>query len=129
MLKREEILQANDLVFEDVEVPEWGGTVRVRCLTAAERDAFEATILKQTQSGVRVEMSNLRAKLCAMTIVDEDGNRMFSDAEAELLGRKSASALQRIFEVAMRLSRFTQSEIDALADNLKNAPHGGSLIG
>jgi len=37
--------------------------------------------------------------------------------------------LQRIFEVAMRLSRFTQSEIDALADNLKNAPHGGSLIG
>lgn len=129
MLTREQILGANDLVFEDVEVPEWGGMVRVRCLTAAERDAFEAAIMRQTASGVQVEMTNLRAKLCAMTIVDEAGNRLFSDEDAKLLGQKSAAALQRVFDVAMRLSRFTQTEIDALAQNLKNDPRGGSPIG
>lgn len=128
LLNRDDILNASDLTFEDVEVPEWGGKVRVRCLTAAERDRFEAEILRQTAAGVQVEMHNLRAKLCGMVMVDEQGNRLFNDAEIDLLGGKSASALQRVFEVAMRLSRFTNDEIDKLAQNLKNAQPGGSPI-
>jgi len=125
MLTREEILQAQDIEYEVVEVPEWGGEVRVRAMTAAERDAFEASILRQTKSGVQVEMVNLRARLCAMTIVDEDGKRIFSDSDVAELGKKSAAALQRVFDAAMRLSKFGNEDIQNLAENLKNDQPGG----
>jgi hypothetical protein len=42
-LTRDAILQAPDLQGEDVAVPEWGGTVRVRGLSGAQRDAYEAS--------------------------------------------------------------------------------------
>lgn len=125
MLTREEILQAQDIEYEVVEVPEWGGEVRVRAMTAAERDAFEASILRQTKSGVQVEMVNLRARLCAMTIVDEDGKRIFGDSDIAELGKKSAAALQRVFDAAMRLSKFGNEDIQNLAENLKNDQPGG----
>ena len=38
LLSAAEILAADDLPTEDVEVSEWNGTVRVRALTGAERD-------------------------------------------------------------------------------------------
>jgi len=43
-LNKEQILRADDLKTEEVDVPEWGGSVRVRVLTGTERDAFESSI-------------------------------------------------------------------------------------
>jgi len=113
-LTREAILKAQDLPQEEVYVPEWGGYVRVRGLTAAERDALESTML-QTNGQVRLE--NFRARLVAMSIVDEEGNRLFSDEDVDALGRKSAAALQRVFDVAMRLSGLRAEDVEELAKN------------
>ena len=41
VLSKEQILQADDLKTETVEVPEWGGDVLLRELRGRERDAFE----------------------------------------------------------------------------------------
>jgi len=87
LLTRDAILQAQDLPTQDVEVPEWGGTVRVRALTGAERDAFEQSIVEQRGKSTRMNLQNVRAKLVALTVVDENGNRIFSDADAKLLGQ------------------------------------------
>ena len=46
-LSRDTILQREDIVTEDVEVPEWSGTVRVRGMSGVERDAFEASLIEQ----------------------------------------------------------------------------------
>ena len=46
LLSKTAILCANDLQTEDVEVPEWGGAVRVRSFTGRERDAFEASMVR-----------------------------------------------------------------------------------
>ena len=51
-LTRDAILQATDLTFEDVAVPEWGGVVRVRGLTGTERDAFEASVVGRQGSNL-----------------------------------------------------------------------------
>lgn len=117
LLTRDAILQAKDLPTEDVEVPEWGGTVRVRALTGAERDAFEQSIIEQRGKSTKMNLQNMRAKLVALTVVDEEGNRIFSDEDAKLLGQKSASALNRIFEVAQRLSGLTPADVDELTKN------------
>lgn len=117
LLTRDAILQAQDLPTEDVEVPEWGGTVRVRALTGAERDAFEQSVVEMRGKSTRMNLKNIRAKLVALTVVDEDGKRVFSDEDAELLGRKSAAALNRVFEVAQRLSGLRPEDVEELAGN------------
>lgn len=118
LLTREAILQAKDLPYEDVAVPEWGGVVRVRALTGAERDRFEASIVEQRGKGApRLNTTNIRAKLVALTVVDENGNRIFTDDDVEALGRKSAAALNRVFEVAQRLSGLTQADMEELEKN------------
>src|SRR5690606_40748699 len=100
LLSRDAILQAQDLPTERVEIPEWNGEVIVRGLTAAERDQFEQSIVETRGKDTRVNLRNIRAKLVALCVVDEEGKRLFKDEDAELLGRKSAVALNRIFEVA-----------------------------
>lgn len=117
LLGRDAILKAQDLPFEDVNCPEWGGVVRVRALTGAERDAFEQSIVEQRGRDTRMNLANLRAKLVALTVVDENGKRIFSDKDAEALGRKSAVALSRVFEVAQRLSGMRPEDVEELTGN------------
>ncbi|MFJ6659715.1 hypothetical protein ACIQNG_25680 [Streptomyces sp. NPDC091377] len=118
-LSAEQILDADDLRYEDVPVPEWGGTVRVRELSGTERDKFEAEFLGKDGRSVRTEgLEGFRARLAAASIVDEKGRRLFrSVAEAKRLGEKSAAALQRVCDVATRLSAMTEEDVQDLTGN------------
>ncbi len=89
----------------------------MRGLTGAERDAFEQSIVETRGKNTRMNLRNIRAKLVALTVVDEDGNRIFSDEDAEALGKKSAAALDRIFAVAQRLSGLRPEDVEELAGN------------
>lgn len=113
MLTRDQILAAADLPCEDVDVPEWGGTVRVRTFTGADRDAFEAAM---GEKGKR-RLVNIRARLASLTIVDENGKLVFSEDDIEMLGTKSAGALDRVFAVASRLNGLTAADAKALEGN------------
>ena len=115
LLSKSQILAAADLVTEDVAVPEWGGTVRVRAITAAERDAFETSVVGDGKG--KRNLVNLRARLVALAIVDEGGQRLFSDAEAEALGGKSGAAMDRVYAVAQRLSGLTEQDVKELEGN------------
>ncbi len=116
-LSRDEILGINDLPVEEVYVDEWKTWVRVRALTGAERDAFEQSIVETRGKNTRLNLRNIRAKLVALCCVDENGNRLFKDEDAEALGRKSAAALNRVFEVAQRLSGLRPEDVEELAGN------------
>ncbi|MEU1908105.1 hypothetical protein [Streptomyces hygroscopicus] len=118
-LSAEQILSANDLAYEDVPVPEWGGTVRVRELPGTERDKFEAQFVGKDGASIRAEgLEGFRARLAAAAIVDGDGKPLFrSAAEAKRLGEKSATALQRVVDVAMRLSGLTGQDVEDLTGN------------
>ena len=125
-LSKEAILAVNDVQFEDVSVPEWGGAVRVKSLTGSERDGLEASMIEGKGKNANVNLANLRAKLVARSIVDESGDRIFEDADIAALGRKSASALNRVYEVAQRLSGITQEDVDELTKNSEAAQSDGS---
>jgi hypothetical protein len=118
-LSAEQILDADDLAHEDVPVPEWGGTVRVRELPGTERDKFEAQFVGKDGASVRSEgLEGFRARLAAASIVDENGKQLFrSAAETKRLGEKSGRALQRVCEVATRLSQMSEADIKELTGN------------
>jgi hypothetical protein len=115
LLSKGQILDAEDLTTEDVEVPEWGGTVRVRSLTGTERDKFETDMVDK--HGKATKLGDIRARLAALCMVDAKGQRLFSDAEAHALGKKSGAALERVSSVAMRLAGLTQDDVEELAGN------------
>ena len=117
ILTRDQILQANDIITETVSVPEWGGEVLVRGLSGSQRDAFEDATLEQKGKSRRVNLANVRARLCAISIVDETGKRMFTDEDVRALGRKSAAALDRVFSAAQRLSGLSDEDVEELAKN------------
>ena len=114
VLSKEQILQADDLKRESVDTPEWDGEVLLRELRGRERDAFEEGSLDSKRN---VTMTNMRARLVAMSAIDEEGERLFTAKEATELGDKSATALNRLFEVCCRLSGITESDVDKLEKN------------
>jgi hypothetical protein len=126
-LSRDDILKADDIETEEVEVPAWGGTVLVRGLSGKERDNYESSCMQDRgkQGMVRV-LANIRAKLVVRCLVDEDGNRLFADADANALGEKSAAALDQLFDVAARLSRLSDGDIEELGKDSAPVPPAGS---
>lgn len=126
LLTRDAILGAVDLVHQDVDVPEWGGTVRVRMLTGTERDQFEASTMIRRGKKVDMNLVNIRARLVAMCVVDEKGNQMFSDADVEALAKKSSMALHRVFEAARHLNGLTEEEAWEAKENFSGGLNGDS---
>jgi hypothetical protein len=124
ILTKSEILECQDMRIKVVEVPEWGGSVRLRSLTGAERDAFEATLVKEVDGKRAPDMENLRAKLLAATIVDEDDRQIFNAYDLAALGRKSAVALDRVFAVAQRLNGMSADAVEDAVKNSDSAPEG-----
>lgn len=122
-LSREAILSADDIPTEDVPVEEWSGVVRVRALTGAERDKFEAAI---AGNGRTMNLSNLRAKFCAACMVTEAGEPLFGTADVAELGKKSAAALDRVFTVGRRLSGLSDADVEELTGESEPGLNGSS---
>lgn len=118
-LTRDEILKAEDRKHEIVSVPEWGGDVRLRTLTARERDAFEASTVETNKKGQqRQNLVNLRARLVSLCLVDADGNRLFPEtSDVHLLGDKSALALQRVFDKCTDMNGLSDSDVEEMAED------------
>ncbi|HEX7119395.1 MAG TPA: hypothetical protein VF212_11435 [Longimicrobiales bacterium] len=104
MLTREQILGMDDLPREEVFVPEWKGSVFVRALTGSERDQLERMIAKDSVS---------RASIVALCVVDERGERLFSQKDVDALSKKHGQALERIVTAALHFNALTDEAIEA----------------
>lgn len=117
LLSKDAILAAPDLTHEDVPVPEWGGEVRVRVMTGAERAEFEAGTMVVRNGRREADLRNYQARLVALCAIDEHGHRLFSEAEVESLGGKSSQALGRVFLVAQRINGLGLAAVEGAAKN------------
>lgn len=131
LLTKQAIIVAEDIPTERVPVPEWGGDVLVRGLTGSGRDEYFKSMAKRGRRGEQVaDATNATAKLIALTIIDSETDRpMFHTGEVELLGRKSAAALHRVEEAAMRLSGLTDEDMEELGKASETTPSESSTSG
>lgn len=132
-LSRDAILEAKDCDTVEVDCPEWGGSVLVRGMTGRERDQFEVSLAEDSAGNVQVQrgraggrppgrnLVNLRAKVVVRCVVDEDGQRLFTDADAVALGDKSGAAVDRVFTVAARLSGMADEDAETMAADFGEA--------
>lgn len=116
-LSREAILGASDIQIETVNVPEWGGKVRVRGLNGSTRNEYEQSLIQQSGQSAKMNMKNATAKLVSLTVVDEEDHNLFEQSDVEALGKKSGAALNRVYEVAARLSGLSDADMEELTKN------------
>jgi hypothetical protein len=120
ILNKEAILSTVPvLTKEEVYIPEWDGSVYVRVLRSGEKDALEA---KFTET----KNKNFRARLVVAVVCDEHGEKLFKEADILVLAQHSAAALEPIVEAAMRLNRWTKTDIESLEKNSENGQYEDS---
>jgi len=104
--------------MEEVNVPEWGGSVFVRVLSGTERDAYEADIFANKEN----RLENMRAKLVVRTVCDENGSLLLKPDDVARIGADSWVALDRIMKVAQRINRLTDSALEEIKGNSEPSP-------
>ena len=112
-LSKEQILAADDMGLKEVEVPEWGGNVFVRVMTVGERDSYENDWMINKSKGVE----NFRSKFLQRVLCDEKGELLFTASEIDLLAKKSARVITRIWDAAMKHNALTDGDVEELAKN------------
>jgi len=120
LLTADQILGAA-LAFTDVQVPEWGGTVRVRSMTGADREAFHESLPKTVDG--KTPLTAFQASLVASTVVDGAGKLLFTPDQVARLREVSASALERVAAEAMQLNGLG---VNAVEEEVKNSAAGQS---
>jgi len=76
-------------------------------MTGAMRDAWEQSLVAPGKK--EPDVTNIRAKLVCACVVGDDGRRLFTAADVQALGEKSAAALDRVAKVAQRLNLIHES--------------------
>lgn len=118
-LNKAAILAAGDFKLEKVSVPEWGGDVYIKTITGLDRDRFEDGYAEQ-------KMKHFRTRFLVLTLCDEKGERLFSDAETDDLGKKSSLIINRLFDKAWSLNAFTNEAVEELGNDSTVVPSDGS---
>lgn len=110
-LSRDLILGAQDIKRKVVDVPEWGGKVLIQSFNGLVRNQWLQSIDGKEGDGFTNE------RLIIASVIDEDGNLIFSDSDIEQLKQKSARAIGRI---ANEISKLNGLTADAVEDAEKN---------
>lgn len=92
---------------EDVRVPWGSGLVRVRQVTAGERDRWEAGVYGK-------DKGQIRASLVVASCVDAGGTPLFTPADLPRLASLPAYAIEPIVDAASRLNAIRPEDVDAL---------------
>lgn len=111
MSLRDKILAAEDIQSEMVEVPEWDCTIEVRGMNGADRSRILE--LAATADDGKISIGNMYVETVIASAYDpESGERIFTDADRDVLMAKSAAAIDRIAQVGMRLSAMSPEAQD-----------------
>jgi hypothetical protein len=113
--------KATKIPRERLELPELGGFVFVKGMTGGERDEFERSC-RDAKGRLR---GNTRARLAVRTVVNEDGSRVFTDDDIQTVGRIRVDVLQKIFNLAQKLSGISDADVEELGGD-SDEPEAGT---
>lgn len=100
---RSAILETVDVTSEKVTIPEWNGIeLEIRSLSGKERAAL---LQDAANNGGKIDLGKMYPDLVILSSFDPaSGERVFSLADRAAVADKNGGALERIAQVAMRLS-------------------------
>ncbi len=118
-MDRSEIL-ALPLARREVDVPEWGGPITVREITAGERGQLEA-YSAEAEEGDMEHLALLRPRLVVMATLNGEG-MMFDGADVELVAGLSPGPVGKLSNAIMEMSGLGVDSLDSAEKNLPETP-------
>lgn len=104
ILTRDQILSA-PLRTEDVEVPEWGGSVTIQELTVDQQQLIAAGVKGKADAESRANR---------LTFLEGVIEPAFKPADYEALTKRGAAAMQRVVGAILVLSGMTKAQQEAI---------------
>jgi hypothetical protein len=89
----------------------------VKGLTDRERAEWELDCLDEEGRKDLTAMESIRPRLIAKCLVDDNGLRLFSDDEYEIVAEWPASVTVKLFEVCSRLCGLDEDDKEMVAKN------------
>jgi hypothetical protein len=92
-----------------ISVPEWGGDVCLREITAGQRDQWDAW---QIENEGAARYANIRARLLVLTICDEHGVRLFADNDIAVVSGLPAMSIDRLWDASCKLVGLRPEDVE-----------------
>ena len=99
MLNRDTILAYKDYATKDIDIPEWGGQIRIRSLSLKERAE-----LFDRQSDTNLVRVQSEALIVIAAVIDENGNQVFKAEDIDVIIGKSPAVIERLSTEILTLS-------------------------
>lgn len=114
LLGKEALLSRPPLKTEDVELPEFGGSIRVRQWTGAEWDEWQVYVSKLNR-----DIRTMRAAGIAASVINDDGSLMFNmNGDIESINSSwPASAIERVWDAVRTINRIGKEELEEAEKN------------
>lgn len=111
---------------EDVPVPELGNgkVIPIWGMTPRERTIWEDKQSSLSKTMRAKHKREIRERILVECCRADDGTQLFTQTQIEQLGQRRADVVERLVNVALRLSGFTNTDLETLAKNSDEAPEG-----
>lgn len=113
LLNRNQILEAKDIKTKVIPVPEWGGDIMIKQLSAKEYNDITMNMVNIKKMAAKqlskkngdenleeaineLAIKNQKILLLIKSIVDENMKPLFSEADMELLYQKNTNVIDKI---------------------------------
>lgn len=117
ILTRDDILKKQDIESISVEVPEWGGKVLIKAMTTKQFEEMVQEAQSRAGKDGAFDFNGFRASLVAQSLVDKEGNLLFTQDDIEALGGKSNKVIQNLFAKIQEINGLTDEGIEDIAKN------------
>ncbi len=123
---RDQIINADDIEHEIIEVPVWGVSIEVRSMTGRARTRLIKTA---TDNDGQLDMETLYPDMVILCAFDpETGEQIFTQDDRDLLLSKSAGPLELIALAAMRISGMTPDAVEVAGKDLPSTEDDASSL-
>ncbi len=99
VLTKDQIIAASDRKTIMVDVPQWGGNVMLKEMSAKSRGW-----LVEQWDKKRIGVATMPTYMVALSVVDADGKQLFNIDDIESLAQKSVAAIDIISAAALKLN-------------------------
>lgn len=115
-----------DLIKKE-KVEAWGDTFWVWALTGKQRDQYESSRWIEVGKKLKLDLTNTRARLVCMTLRESDAPDsalVFTERQVNEVGELDGITLDKIFDVASRLSGLRTGDEEDAVKNSAGAMNG-----
>src|SRR5688500_17815322 len=126
-LSHEQILAAlerPDVATKEVHVPELGGEVRIREMSAAVRNRFEAVGAAIRSGGDGTALDQITAHIVSACVLDDRDRPMLTVNEVKRLMGARPRAVFRLRDAIIDLSGLDDNDVEEMAEVFGDRPTG-----